>query len=69
MTVRLRGELVVVCLFALRMSFSGKAVHRCFLSAGQEAFFEGQVHAFRVLGGVPVGNIRYDNLRAARSPE
>lgn len=64
-TVRLRGELVVVCLFALRMSFSGKAVHRCFLSAGQEAFFEGHVHAFEVLGGVPFGKIRYDNLRAA----
>ncbi|MEV0766691.1 IS21 family transposase [Nocardia salmonicida] len=64
-TVRLRGELVVVCLFALRMSFSGKAVHRCFLSAGQEAFFEGHVHAFEVLGGVPFGKIRYDNLPAA----
>src|SRR5690606_35105842 len=66
-TIRLRGELLVVCLFALRLSFSGKAVHRCFLSAGQEAFFEGHVHAFEVLGGVPFGNVRYDNLRAAVS--
>ncbi len=66
-TIRLRGELVVVCLFALRMSFSGKAVHRCFLSAGQEAFFEGHAHAFSVLGGVPTINVRYDNLRAAVS--
>ncbi|WP_228839471.1 IS21 family transposase [Nocardia farcinica] len=64
-TIRLRGELVVVWLFALRMSFSGKAVHRCSLSGGQEAFFEGHVHAFEVLGGVPFGKIRYDNLRAA----
>ncbi|WP_063036292.1 IS21 family transposase [Nocardia grenadensis] len=66
-TIRLRGELLVVCLFALRLSFSGKAVHRCFLSAGQEAFFEGHVHAFEVLGGVPFGKVRYDNLRAAVS--
>lgn len=66
-TIRLRGELVVVCLFALRMSFSGKAVHRCFLSAGQEAFFEGHAHAFAVLGGVPTSKARYDNLRAAVS--
>ncbi|RDI65719.1 transposase [Nocardia pseudobrasiliensis] len=64
-TVRLRGELVQVYLFAFRMSFSGKAVHRCFLSGGQEAFFEGHVHAFTVLGGVPFGKVRYDNLRAA----
>ena len=33
--------------------------------AGQEAFFEGHVHAFSVLGGVPTGKIRYDNLKAA----
>jgi transposase len=26
---------------------------------------EGHVHAFRTLGGVPVGKIRYDNLKAA----
>lgn len=36
-----------------------------FASCGQDAFFEGHVHAFRVLGGVPRGRIRYDNLRAA----
>ncbi|WP_432420565.1 IS21 family transposase [Nocardia carnea] len=64
-TIRLRGELVQVYVFALRLSFSGKSVHRCFLSGGQEAFFEGHAHAFAVLGGVPFGKIRYDNLRAA----
>ncbi|MFD0207039.1 MULTISPECIES: IS21 family transposase [Saccharothrix] len=64
-TVRLRGEQVVLFLFCLRMSFSGRAVHRVFASGGQEAFFEGHVHAFRVLGGVPTGKIRYDNLKAA----
>lgn len=35
------------------------------LSAGQEAFLEGHVHAFSVLGGVPTGKVRYDNLKAA----
>ncbi|WP_405531048.1 IS21 family transposase [Streptomyces canus] len=63
--VRLRGELVKCHLFCLRLSFSGKAVHRVFASGGQEAFFEGHEHAFRVLGGVPFGKIRYDNLKAA----
>lgn len=28
---------------------------RIFASAGQEAFFEGHVHALNVLGGVPTG--------------
>lgn len=63
--IRLRGTLVTCFLFSLRLSFSGKAVHKIFLSGGQEAFFEGHEHAFRVLGGVPVGQIRYDNLKAA----
>lgn len=34
------------------------------LSGGQEAFFEGPVHA-RVLGNVEAGQVRYDNLNAA----
>ncbi|WP_131746153.1 IS21 family transposase [Frankia sp. Cppng1_Ct_nod] len=63
--VRLRGEQVTCVLFAFRMSFSGRAVHRIFASGGQEAFFEGHVHALRVLGGVPTGRVRYDNLKAA----
>ncbi|MFG2758033.1 hypothetical protein [Streptomyces wuyuanensis] len=36
-----------------------------FASAGQEAFFEGHVHALRTLGGVPRSKVRYDNLKAA----
>lgn len=64
-TVKLAGELVTCYLFAFRMSYSGKAVHRIFASAGQEAFFEGHVHALNVLGGVPTGKVRYDNPRAA----
>ncbi|MCI2423851.1 IS21 family transposase [Saccharopolyspora sp. K220] len=63
--VRLRGQHVTCFLFSFRLSFSGKAVHRVFLSGGQEAFFEGHVHAFTVLGGVPTGKVRYDNLKAA----
>jgi transposase len=63
--VNLRGEPVTCMLFALRMSYSGKAVHRIFASGGQEAFLEGHVHAFTVLGGVPAGQVRYDNLRSA----
>ncbi|MEX1908079.1 IS21 family transposase [Janibacter sp. Y6] len=63
--IRLRGELVTCALFSLRLSYSGKAVHRISSSAGQEAFFEGHAHAFNVLGGVPTGKIRYDNLKAA----
>nr|WP_154674386.1 IS21 family transposase [Nakamurella lactea] len=65
LVVRLRGELVKCALFCLRLSYSGKSVHRVSATAGQEAFFEGHVHAFDVLGGVPSGKIRYDNLKAA----
>lgn len=64
-TVRLAGEQVTLCLFSFRLSYSGKAVHRVFASGGQEAFFEGHVHALSVLGGVPFGKVRYDNLKAA----
>ncbi|BDD82322.1 transposase [Tsukamurella pulmonis] len=64
-SVKLRGELVICYLFSLRLSYSGKAVHRVSISAGQEAFFEGHAHAFNALGGVPTRHIRYDNLKAA----
>ena len=40
-------------------------MHRVTMSCGQEAFFEGHVHAFTMLGGVPCGKVRYDNLRSA----
>ncbi|MFJ6668989.1 IS21 family transposase [Streptomyces sp. NPDC091383] len=64
-TIRLAGKLVTCYLFSFRLSYSGKAVHRVFASAGQEAFFEGHVHALRTLGGVPRTKVRYDNLKAA----
>jgi len=65
--VRLAGVMTKCFLFTLRLSYSGKAVHRVFASQGQEAFIEGHLHAFAVLGGVPTGKIRYDNLRSAVS--
>ncbi len=63
--INLAGTMTKCFLFVFRLSYSGKAVHRVTASAGQEAYFEGHVHAFRVLGGVPTGKVRYDNLRAA----
>jgi transposase len=63
--VRLAGQMTKCFLFTLRMSHSGKAVHRVFASQGQEAFLEGHVAAFETLGGVPFDKIRYDNLRSA----
>jgi hypothetical protein len=53
--VILAGEQVVCYLFSFRLSYSGKAVHRVSAAAGQEAFFEGHVHAMSVLGGLPTG--------------
>jgi hypothetical protein len=43
-TINLRGEPVTCMLFAFRLSFSGKAVHRIFASGGFDAFLEGQGH-------------------------
>jgi transposase len=59
------GELTLGHLFTFRLSCSGKAVHRAYPSQGQEAFFEGHVAAFHAIGGVPCGQIRYDNLKPA----
>src|SRR5262249_57748330 len=42
-----------------------KAVHAVYASCGQESFLEGHVHAFSVLGGIPHGQVRYDNLTPA----
>jgi hypothetical protein len=59
------GKPMKCYLFTLRLSFSGRAIHRLFASQGQEAFMEGHVEAFRALGGVPTRHIRYDNLKPA----
>lgn len=63
----LAGVKTRVFLFTFRLSFSGKAVHRAFATQSQEAFLEGHVAAFDVIGGLPVVHIRYDNLKAAVS--
>ncbi|GAA1626674.1 IS21 family transposase [Nonomuraea maheshkhaliensis] len=63
--IHLAGELTRCYLFSFRLSWSGKAVHRMFLTCSQEAFFEGHVHAMSVLGGVPTGKVRYDYLKPA----
>jgi transposase len=60
-----RGVKTKVFLFTMRLSYSGKAVHRAFATQGQDAFLEGHVYAFEQLGGVPAVQIRYDNLKSA----
>lgn len=65
--LKVAGVLDKYFLFTLRLSYSGKAVHRVFASQGQEAFIEGHLIAFAVLGGTPVDKIRYDNLKSAVS--
>jgi hypothetical protein len=60
--IHLAGQMTVCTLFSFRLSPSGRAVHRVFVTAGQEACLEGHVHAFTVIGGVPFGKVRYDNL-------
>jgi transposase len=52
-------------MFVLRLSYSGKAVHIAYSNQATESFLDGHVRAFAVLGGVPTGMIRYDNLRPA----
>ena len=64
-SVVLDGEMAACHLFAYRLSYSGKAVHRVYASQAQEAFLEGHVTAFGVTGGVPWRHIRYDNLSPA----
>jgi transposase len=65
--VILRGVKTKTALFTMRLSFSGRAAHRASLSQGQEAFLESHVYAFDRLAGVPIGQIRYDNLKPAVS--
>ncbi|MFD5236082.1 IS21 family transposase [Streptomyces tendae] len=61
----LAGQRRKCVLFTLRMSYSGKAVHRVYATPSQEAFLEGHLDAFTALGGVPSVHIRYDNLKPA----
>lgn len=63
--VDLAGVRTRCYMFAFRLSHSGKAVHRVYPSCAQEAFLEGHIEAFNVIGGIPVRHIRYDNLTSA----
>lgn len=59
------GVWLKLWMFVMRLSHSGKAVHIAYANQAQESFLDGHVQAFERLGGVPVGMIRYDNLRPA----
>ena len=59
------GLMMTLFMFCLRLSHSGKAVHVAYANQTQESFLDGHVRAFTALGGVPVGMIRYDNLKPA----
>jgi transposase len=63
--VCLAGTMTRCNLFAFRLAYSGLAVHRVTVTCGQEAFLEGHEYAFEVIGGIPVEQIRYDNLSSA----
>lgn len=62
--VVMKGELVKVELFVMRLSYSRRIFMMAFPNQRQEAFFEGHVEAFKHFGGV-VQRISYDNLKVA----
>lgn len=62
---RIAGVVMKLWMFVLRLSHSGKAVHVAYANQSQESFLDGHVQAFQRLGGVPIGKIRYDNLKPA----
>jgi len=63
-TAVIAGVAMVLQLFVMRLSCSGRAFAMAFAHQAQEAFFEGHVQAFAHFDGVP-GRIRYDNLKDA----
>jgi transposase len=64
-TAVIAGVAMRLWMFVLRLSHSGKAVHLAYANQAQESFLDGHVRAFELLGGVPAGMIRYDNLKPA----
>jgi transposase len=64
-TAVIAGEVMRLWMFVLRLSHSGKAVHVAYANQAQESFLDGHVRAFNLLGGIPTGMIRYDNLKPA----
>ncbi|MET3812443.1 IS21 family transposase [Arthrobacter sp. UYEF3] len=63
--VVLNGVKTKCHMFIFRLSHSGKAIHRIYPTQAQEAFLEGHIEAFHVMGGIPTKHIRYDNLTSA----
>ncbi len=61
----LNGLLTEGWMFVMRLSASGKGFHRIYLNQAQQVFLDGHVRAFQHFGGVPLGRIRYDNLKPA----
>jgi transposase len=59
------GVVLRLWMFVMRLSHSGRAVHLAYANQAQESFLDGHVKAFDILGGVPTGMIRYDNLKPA----
>ena len=47
--VILCGVKTKTALFTMRLSYSGRAAHRAYLTQGQEAFLEGHVYGFERL--------------------
>lgn len=63
--VVLNGMKTKCHMFIFRLSHSGRAIHRIYPTQAQEAFLEGHIEAFKILGGIPTKHIRYDNLTSA----
>ena len=63
--VVLEGEMTKCYLFALRLCYSGRAIHKAYSTMSLESFLDGHAYALRALGGVPTGVVRYDNLKVA----
>jgi transposase len=59
------GERLQLHMFVMRLSHSGRSVHIAYGNVATEAFLDGHVRAFETFGGVPTGQIRYDNLKPA----
>ena len=59
------GEVMKLYMFCMRLSYSGKAFHFGYANQTQESFLDGHVRAFEAFDGVPIGMIRYDNLKPA----
>src|SRR6478609_6314780 len=66
-TAVIGGERLILHMFVMRLSSSGRSVHIAYGNVAAEAFMDGHVQAFEVFGGVPTGQIRYDNWGSPRT--